>query len=177
MADLLAPYGLETVSAGELGLPEPEETGTTFHENALLKAHAAARGANLVALADDSGLAVNGLGGEPGIHSARWAGPTRDFGMAMELVWDKLGDTADRGAHFVSVLALAWPDGHSECFEGRVYGSLVWPPRGDRGFGYDPMFVPEGEDITYGEMDPALKHASSHRAVAFRKMTDACFDR
>ena len=177
MADLLAPYGLETVSAGDLGLPEPEETGTTFEANALIKAHAAAEGANLPALADDSGLAVDGLNGKPGIHSARWAGPERDFGVAMQAVWDKLGDNPDRRAHFVSVLALAWPDGHSETFEGRVYGSLVWPPRGDRGFGYDPMFVPDGEDLTYGEMDPEIKHASSHRAVAFRKLTDACFDR
>ncbi|NIJ42223.1 XTP/dITP diphosphohydrolase [Parvibaculum indicum] len=177
IADLLAPFGIETVSAGELDLPEPEETGTTFRENAELKALAAAKAADLPALADDSGLCVGVLNGAPGIYSARWAGPKKDFGFAMEKLRVSIleAGTHDTSAWFVCGLALAWPDGHVEYFEGRVDGELVWPPRGDKGFGYDPMFVPKGHDITFGEMDPAKKHAMSHRADAFRQLVDACF--
>lgn len=175
IGELLAPFGVEVVSAGDLGLDEPEETGSTFVANAELKAHAAARAANLPALADDSGLAVDGLNGDPGIYSARWAGPSKDFTVAMALVNDKLGAHPDRGARFVCALALAWPDGTCETFEGVVEGELVWPPRGLAGFGYDPMFQPTGHAITFGEMDPAAKHEISHRADAFRKLVAACF--
>lgn len=175
IADLLAPCGIEVASAAELGLSEPEETGTSFAENAAIKALAAARTSGLPALADDSGLAVAALDGAPGIHSARWAGEDRDFGLAMERVWRALQErkTDDRSAAFVCALALAWPDGHAEIFEGRVYGKIVWPPRGERGFGYDPIFVPAGHEITFGEMDPAEKHRISHRADAFRKFVAA----
>ena len=177
IADLLAPFGVAVVSAAEYGLPEPEETGVTFAENAELKARAAADGSGLPALADDSGLAVHALGGEPGIHSACWAetGNGRDFRVAMEKVETALQDKSDRSAHFVSVLALAWPDGHVESFEGRVDGTLVWPPRGERGFGYDPVFLPDGHDITFGEMAPAAKLAINHRADAFARLVAACF--
>ena len=174
IADLLGPFGATVASAAELGLPEPEETGATFAENALLKAHAAAKSADLPALADDSGLAVAALGGDPGIFSARWAGPERDFRLAMEKVNDALGDSADRRASFVCVLAVAWPDGAECVFEGAVDGTLIWPPRGERGFGYDPIFVPDGYAVTFGEMDPDAKHAISHRAVAFRKLIATC---
>ena len=174
IAELVAPFGVDAVSAGSLGLPEPEETGATFQANAELKALAAAEGAGLPALADDSGLAVPALGGAPGIHSARWAGRERDFARAMARVQEALGDSEDRSAYFVCALALAWPDGHRECFEGRVDGTLVWPPRGQRGFGYDPIFLPEGEPLTFGEMEPARKHAMSHRAQAFAKLVAAC---
>ena len=175
IADLLRPFAVDIVGAGALGLAEPEETGTTFEANAELKAHAAARAAGLPALADDSGLAVNGLGGAPGVVSARWAGPDKDFGGAMARVQRELTDNADRRAHFVAVLALAWPDGHCETFRGEVHGRVIWPPRGTKGFGYDPMFVADGHDITFGEMEPATKHEISHRAVAFRKLVAACF--
>jgi XTP/dITP diphosphohydrolase len=171
--ELLAPYGIEPVSAAELDLPEPEETGTTFVANAELKAMQAADLSGLPALADDSGLCVEALGGDPGIFSARWAGPTKDFALAMQAVEDKLAaidPVPTRAAHFVCALALAWPDGHVEWFEGRVDGTLVWPPRGDKGFGYDPMFLPDGGQETYGEMDPAAKHATSHRADAFHQL-------
>jgi len=179
--DLLAPYGIETLSVAELDLPEPEETGDTFVDNDLLKARARATGADMVALADDSGLQVSALGGEPGIRSARWAGPDRDFNLAMARVEKELSekgaaDAKSRAACFFAALALCWPDGHTEAFEGRVYGQLVWPPRGGRGFGYDPMFQPDGYDITFGEMDPAEKHRISHRAVAFGKLLEACLD-
>jgi XTP/dITP diphosphohydrolase len=173
--ELLAPFGVEIVAAGALGLPEPEETGATFEANAALKATLAAKRAGLPALSDDSGLVVPALGGDPGIYSARWAGPAKDFRLAMRLVEDRLAGIADRRAFFVAVLALAWPDGHVESFRGEVHGTLVWPPRGEKGFGYDPMFLAEGETLTFGEMDPAKKHAMSHRAVAFRKLVDACF--
>jgi len=176
IGDLLAPHGVEVVSAGALGLDEPEETGATFVENAVIKAEAAARAARLPALADDSGLVVNALGGRPGIHSARWAGPERDFSAAMARVEAALAGQADRTAHFVAALALAWPDGHVETVEGTVDGSLVWPPRGDKGFGYDPMFLANGRSLTFGEMEPAAKHAISHRADAFRKLVALCFD-
>jgi XTP/dITP diphosphohydrolase len=179
IAALLEPFGCAVVCAADLGLNEPEETGTTFAANAELKARAAAKGANLPALADDSGLAVTALNGEPGILSARWAGPGKDFRLAMQKVEDRLAGGDDRSAHFVCVLALCWPDdgdgGHMETFEGRVDGTLVWPLRGDRGFGYDPMFVADSYDITFGQMDPAEKHRISHRADAFRKLVDGCF--
>jgi XTP/dITP diphosphohydrolase len=189
---LLGPHGLAPVSAAALELPEPDEIGVSFAENADLKARQAADLSGLPALADDSGLCVEALAGRPGIYSARWAlagdpkvppaaGPgevegARDFGRAMRRVWDALeaaGPDASRNAHFVCALALCWPDGHCEWFEGRVEGVLVWPPRGDRGFGYDPMFVPEGREVTFGEMDPAEKHRVSHRADAFRKLVEA----
>jgi XTP/dITP diphosphohydrolase len=170
IADLLLPLGLAVRAAGELGLAEPEETGDSFVANAVLKAEAAAGAAGLPVLADDSGLVVPALDGRPGIHSARWAGPERDFALAMEKVEKALGDSADRRAYFVCVLALAWPDGRLEHFEGRVDGRLVWPPRGAKGFGYDPIFLPEGYEVTFGEMDPAEKHRISHRARAFEKL-------
>ena len=177
IAALLAPFRVTVVSAAALGLPEPEETGATFVANAELKARASAEASGLPALADDSGLAVHALGGEPGIHSARWAetGNGRDFGVAMEKVEAALAGKADRTAHFVCVLALAWPDGHIECFEGRVDGALVWPPRGDQGFGYDPMFRPDGHDLTFGEMAPVVKGPLTHRADAFAKLVAGCF--
>jgi len=175
IAELLAPFGAQVVSAGELGLPEPEETGSTFIENAELKALAAAKAAELPSLADDSGLAVDALLGAPGIYSARWAGPSKDFGHAMTKIHEQIGENPDRKAQFVCALALAWPDGHVETFEGFVHGTLVWPPRGEQGFGYDPMFLPNGRDETFGEMPSAAKHAISHRAEAFTKLVDACF--
>lgn len=175
IAELLGPYVPHVRSAGELGLPEPEETGDSFRANAEIKARAAAAASGLPALADDSGLAVAALGGRPGIHSARWAGPDRDFRAAMERVWQALPPGADPAARFVCALALAWPDGHLEVVEGRVEGRLVWPPRGTRGFGYDPMFLPDGHDITFGEMDPEAKHRISHRADAFRQLVARCF--
>ena len=175
IAELLTPFGVDVVSAGDLGLAEPDETGETFIDNALLKAHAAADAANLPALADDSGLAVDALDGAPGIYSARWAGPDKDFGTAMAKVEELLRGSEDRGAQFVCALALAWPDGHAEVFEGTVTGEITWPPTGDKGFGYDPIFTADGETITFAEMDPARKHALSHRADAFRKLVAACF--
>jgi len=178
IAALLAGHGLEPISAASLDLPEPEETGTTFIANAELKARQAADLSGLPALADDSGLCVEALGGEPGIFSARWAGPKRDFGDAMRLVEQKLeqaGEDAGRDAHFVCALALAWPDGHIESFEGRVDGVLVWPPRGTQGFGYDPVFQPLGHEQTFGEMEAEAKHAMSHRADAFAKLVAAVF--
>ncbi|HXQ52964.1 MAG TPA: RdgB/HAM1 family non-canonical purine NTP pyrophosphatase [Stellaceae bacterium] len=172
IAALVEPYGIATVSAAALGLPEPEETGATFEENAALKALATAEASGLPALADDSGLVVPALSGAPGIHSARWAGESRDFAAAMRRVERELG-ASDRAAKFVAVLALAWPDRHVELFRGEVEGSLTFPPRGDRGFGYDPIFVARGMTETFGEMEPAAKHAISHRAVAFRKLVEA----
>lgn len=173
---LLGPYGIQPVSAASLDLPEPEETGTTFVANAELKALQAADLSGLPALADDSGLCVEALNGDPGIFSARWAGPSKDFGAAMRLVEDKLqalGPEADRDAYFVCALALAWPDGHVEWFEGRVEGLLVSPPRGLNGFGYDPMFVPDGHDRTFGEMAADEKTPLTHRAIAFRQLVEA----
>lgn len=174
IAALLAPYRVETIGAGALGLAEPEETETTFEGNAALKAYAAAKASGVPSLADDSGLVVPALGGAPGIYSARWAGPTKDFRVAMERVQRELGDK-DRSAHFVAVLALAWPDGETGLFRGEVYGRLTRPPRGARGFGYDPIFIPDGSDQTFGEIDPDLKHRISHRARAFAKLVAACF--
>jgi XTP/dITP diphosphohydrolase len=176
IAALLGPYGITPVSAAELDLPEPDETGTTFVANAELKALQAADLSSLPALADDSGLCVEALGDEPGIFSARWAGEGKDFAVAMQRVEDRLAalpEGTPRDAHFVCALALAWPDGHIEWFEGRVDGCLVWPPRGGNGFGYDPMFVPLGGEATFGEMDPQAKHAISHRALAFRQLVEA----
>lgn len=179
IAELLAPYGIDVVSAGELGLPEPEETEATFAGNARLKSVAAATASGLPALSDDSGLEVEALDGAPGIYSARWAGPTKDFTMAMSKVEDALvlkgATTPDsRRANFIAVLSLAWPDGSSQEFEGKVFGTLVWPPRGGQGFGYDPMFLADGYTETFGEMAPEAKHAISHRAVAFKKFVEAC---
>ncbi|WP_242096770.1 RdgB/HAM1 family non-canonical purine NTP pyrophosphatase [Sphingomonas sp. CROZ-RG-20F-R02-07] len=174
---LLAGHGMDVVSAAELDLPEPEETGVTFVANAELKALQAADLSGLPALADDSGLCVDALNGDPGIFSARWGGPDKDFDLAMRLVEDRLNEEPDmaRSAHFVCALALAWPDGHVEWFEGRVDGTLVWPPRGDKGFGYDAMFQADGRDDTFGEMDPDAKHAISHRADAFGQLAAAVF--
>ena len=189
MRDLLGAYGIEAVSAGELGLPEPEETGATFRANARIKAQAAARASNMACFADDSGLAVDALDGEPGIHSARWAGPDKDFRFAMNEVQTRLmkqGAKAPerRRARFVSALCVAWPDGHVEEFEAKVAGTLVWPPRGDKGFGYDPMFLPDGHTQTFGEMSSDDKHGLpprgrglSHRARAFLKLAEACLER
>jgi XTP/dITP diphosphohydrolase len=186
MRELLAPYGIEAVSAGELDLPEPEETGTTFAENARIKACAASAVSRLPAFADDSGLVVDALGGAPGIHSARWAGPEKDFAGAMKRIEDELQrcaatSPAQRTAHFVSALCIAWPDGHTEEFEAAVEGALVWPPRGDKGFGYDPIFLPERFGLTFGEMTSDEKHGLpprgkglSHRARAFMKLAEAC---
>lgn len=186
MNDLLAPHGVTAVAAGDLGLPEPEETGTTFEANARIKAEAAARASGLPAVSDDSGLCVAAIDGAPGVYSARWAGPGKDFGAAMERIEAALRERdafepADRRAWFVSALCVAWPDGHVEIFEGRVDGTLVWPPRGERGFGYDPMFLPDGFDRTFGEMDKAEKHGLpphgqglSHRARAFIMLEKAC---
>jgi XTP/dITP diphosphohydrolase len=174
IAELLAPHGIGAISAGDVGLPEPEETEDDFVGNARLKARVAASGAGLPALADDSGLCVAGLGGAPGVVSARWAGPEKDFSIAMARVQRELGDNPDRRASFVCALALAWPDGGCATFYGRAEGRLVWPPRGTLGFGYDPMFVPLGRAETFGEMAPAVKHALSHRARAFAQFTAAC---
>ena len=177
--ELLAPHGIECVGAAELDLPEPEETGVTFVDNAELKARASADLSGLPALADDSGLSVDALHGKPGIHSARWAedeSGARDFSRAMQRVWSEVeaaGPDAGHDAHFVCALSLAWPDGAIESFEGKVHGTLVWPPRGDQGFGYDPMFVAAGDTRTFAELDPQEKHAISHRAAAFRKLVAA----
>jgi XTP/dITP diphosphohydrolase len=177
--DLIAPFGLSAVSAGDLGLPEPEETGTTFRANAELKAKAAAEAARLPALSDDSGLEVEALDGAPGIYSARWAGEAKDFAVAMARVAEEVrsrGGWSESGprANFTCALCLAWPDGATQLFEGKVYGHLVWPPRGAKGFGYDPMFLADGERLTFGEMEPDAKHAISHRARAFALFARAC---
>jgi XTP/dITP diphosphohydrolase len=186
LRELLAPFGIKAVSAGELGLPEPEETGSSFRENAHIKAAAAALTAQRPAFADDSGLVVEALGGAPGIHSARWAGETKDFAAAMQRIEDGLRARGavrpgERKAHFISALCVAWPDRHVEEFEGRIDGTLVWPPRGSAGFGYDPIFLPDGHTRTFGEMTSAEKHGLpplgtglSHRARAFRQLAEAC---
>ena len=175
--ELLADRQIEVLSAAALGLDEPEETETSFTGNARLKARAAAQATSLPALADDSGLVVEALNGNPGIYSARWAGPEKDFAMAMQQVEQKLAESGsdDRRAHFICSLSLVWPDGFDVTVEGRVDGTLVWPPRGSYGFGYDPMFIADGYDQTFGEMDPALKHAIGHRADAFDQLLRACF--
>jgi XTP/dITP diphosphohydrolase len=186
--ELLAPFGFELVSAGELGLPEPDETGTTFAENARIKAEAAATASGLPALADDSGIAVQALWGAPGIFSARWAGPGKDFGAAMQRIEDDLrarnAGTTGRRAAFIAALCLMWPDGHAEEIEGSVVGNAVWPPRGATGFGYDPMFQPDGHQRTFGEMSADEKHGVdwqarsglSHRARAFLNLAERCFE-
>jgi XTP/dITP diphosphohydrolase len=178
MAELLAPCGIEAASASALGLGEPEETGETFADNAKIKAIEAAKASGLPALADDSGLEVAGLGGAPGIHSARWGGAEKDFGLAMARVKQELdaASVTDDRANFTCALALGLPDGSAQVFEGRVFGTIVWPPRGGRGFGYDPIFVPHGFRETFGEMEPAQKHAMSHRARAFDKLMRAVYD-
>jgi XTP/dITP diphosphohydrolase len=182
IADLVRPYGLDAVSAGELGVSEPQETETTFAGNARLKALHSARATGLPALSDDSGLEVTALGGDPGVYSARWAGLAKDFALAMQKVRDALrergawNDAAPPRANFTAALCLAWPDGDTQLFEGKVFGHLVWPPRGERGFGYDPMFLPDGGGETFGEMQPASKHAISHRARAFRLFVEACLE-
>lgn len=180
IGELLAPLDVEALSAKSLGLPEPEETGASFGENAILKARAAAVRANVPALADDSGLSVDALGGAPGLYSARWAGEARNFASAMARVEAALrkagaGGPLDRRARFFCALALAWPDGHAESFLGEVAGTLVWPPRGTRGFGYDPIFLADGYAQTFGEMEPARKHRVSHRAKAFEQLIAHCF--
>jgi XTP/dITP diphosphohydrolase len=186
MRELLASYKIEAISAGDMRLSEPEEPGTTFRENARIKAEAAAKASGLPAFADDSGLVVDALDGAPGIHSARWAGPDKNFRRAMEMIEKNLGERGaatpeQRSAHFVSALCIAWPDGHLEEFEGRVDGTIVWPPRGSKGFGYDPIFLPDGHAHTFGEMPSEEKHGLpprggglSHRARAFLKLTEAC---
>ena len=177
LGELLAPYGIDCVSAGSQGLPEPEETGHTFEDNALLKARAAAEGAQLIALADDSGLEVEALGGAPGIRSARWAGQDKDFAKAMVRVHDELVQTggAYARANFTCALALAAPNGEDVVFTGKVFGAIHWPPRGDSGFGYDPIFVPDGHSETFGEMDPALKNDLSHRMRALEQLIEATY--
>jgi XTP/dITP diphosphohydrolase len=186
MRELLEPFNVAAVAAGTLGLPEPDETGSSFRANARIKAEAAAQASGLAAFADDSGLVVDALDGAPGIHSARWAGESKDFRHAMEKVEGMLRERdafepPARRAHFVSALCVAWPDGHRDEFEAKVDGTLVWPPRGDKGFGYDPMFLPEGEALTFGEMSSEDKHGLpprgrglSHRARAFVKLAEAC---
>jgi XTP/dITP diphosphohydrolase len=177
LGNLFAPYGIACVSAASLGLPEPEETGKTFEENALIKARAAAQGARLLALADDSGLEVEALGGRPGINAARWGGPGKDFNLAMARVHDELEATggAYARANFTCALALAAPNGEDIVTTGKVYGAIVWPPRGSRGFGYDPMFMPDGHRETFGEMDPILKNGLSHRMRAFEKLLEVAY--
>lgn len=174
LTDLLRPHAVTVISAGTLGLPEPPEDAPDFCGNASIKALAAAKASGLPALADDSGFCVAALNGAPGVHSARWAGPDKDFARAMARVNREMGDAADRRAWFVAALCLAWSDSHTETFVGRVHGQATWPPRGDQGFGYDPMFVPSGEARTFGELDPADKHAVSHRARAFAQFMAAC---
>jgi len=175
--ELFSPFGVECVFAGNLDLPEPEETGATFEANALLKARAAATAAGMMALGDDSGLEVEALGGQPGIHSARWGGPARDFSLAMDRVHKELEATggAYRRANFTCALALSAPNGEEAVFIGKVFGAITWPPRGTHGFGYDPIFVPDGHTETFGEMDPDFKNALSHRVRAFEKMMDAVY--
>jgi XTP/dITP diphosphohydrolase len=180
--DLIRPYGISAVSAGELGISEPEETETTFAGNARLKALHSAKVSELPALSDDSGLEVEALGGDPGVYSARWAGASKDFTYAMQRVEQQLQekfarDPDARRANFTAALCLAWPDGETEVFEGKVFGHLVWPPRGEKGFGYDPMFLADGETLTFGEMEPEAKHAISHRARAFALFVAACLDK
>ena len=186
MRELLAVYGVDAISAGDLKLPEPEESGTTFRANARIKAEAAAKASNMPAFADDSGLAVDALDGQPGIHSARWAGPDKDFRFAMNKIQSLLIERGAKSAerrrgHFVSALCVAWPDGHVEAFEAQVNGTVVWPPRGTKGFGYDPLFLPDGQTRTFGEMSGEEKHGLpphgrglSHRARAFLKLAEAC---
>jgi XTP/dITP diphosphohydrolase len=182
IADLVRPYGLDTVSAATLGVTEPDETETTFAGNARLKALHSAKATGFPALSDDSGLEVELLGGDPGVYSARWAGSSKDFAVAMAKVHDALAERrgweqiAGPRANFTAALCLAWPDGETRIFEGKVFGRLVWPPRGARGFGYDPMFLADGETETFGEMEPERKHAISHRARAFRLFVEACLD-
>jgi non-canonical purine NTP pyrophosphatase (RdgB/HAM1 family) len=172
---LLLPLRIEVISAAALGLPEPEEDAPDFTGNARIKAMAAATASGLPALSDDSGFCVAALHGAPGVYSARWAGPSKDFSAAMATVYERIGDNLDRRAWFIAALCVAWPDGHTQTFVGRTDGAIVWPPRGDRGFGYDPTFVPAGCQQTFGEMNPDDKHAISHRARAFAQVLASCF--
>ena len=172
---LLRPYQIDIVSAGALGLPEPEETAPDFVGNARIKALAAATATGIPAFSDDSGFCVAALDGAPGVLSARWAGPEKDFAKAMGLVNERVDTSEERRVWFMAALCLAWPDAHTETFLGRVDGTMVWPPRGDKGFGYDPMFLPEGGSLTFGEMEPDAKHTVSHRARAFAQVMVACF--
>jgi len=172
---LMRPLAVDVISAGALGLPEAVEDAPDFAGNARIKAVAAATASGLPALSDDSGFCVAALNGAPGVHSARWAGPAKDFAAAMARVHEHVGDNADRRAWFIAALCMAWPDGHTETFLGRIDGAVVWPPRGHMGFGYDPMFVPGGSQQTFGEMDPDAKHALSHRARAFAQVLASCF--
>ncbi|MCW8914222.1 MAG: RdgB/HAM1 family non-canonical purine NTP pyrophosphatase [Magnetovibrio sp.] len=178
IAELLEPFGADVISAGELNLPEPVEDGTTFIANAKIKALAAATASGHVALADDSGLCVHALNNDPGVYSARWAGPKKDFTLAMQKVEEALNaaSSQDRSAHFACALTIAWPDGHTESFEGQVQGTMTWPARGEKGFGYDPTFVPDGHTTTFAQMEPETKHAMSHRANAFKLLVAACFE-
>lgn len=175
LKDLFEPLGFEVVSAVDLNLDEPDETELTFEGNALIKARAAAQATGAPALSDDSGLEVSALGGMPGVHTALWAGEPRDFYVAMEKVERELNaiEAIDRSAKFVSCLAVAWPDGHEQTYRGEIHGTLTWPPRGEMGFGYDPVFVPVGHDVTFAELEPQQKHSMSHRAVAFDKLKKA----
>lgn len=175
IGELLAPWRVEVISAATLGLAEPDETGSTFAANAELKALAAAQAAQLPALADDSGLVVDALNGDPGIYSARWAGPTKDFTLAMSKILDGLQGKTDRSARFICALSLAWPDGRIQTFEGKVEGTIAQTPTGSQGFGYDPIFIPSGSSLTFGQFDPQAKHAISHRADAFNQLVKACF--
>ena len=177
IAALLDGYVSKFYNAKELDLPEPVEDGDSFAANAKIKALSAAERSGKISLADDSGLAVSALDGAPGIYSARWAGPNKDFSVAMQKIKDELGDSSDRSAAFICALCIAWPDGHTEVFEGRVDGVLEFPPRGDRGFGYDPIFVPNGHETTFAEMESQAKHDISHRADAFRKLVSGCMEK
>ena len=177
ITSLLQPFAIQYQSASSLKLPDVDETGTTYIENAYLKAKSACDLSGLPALADDSGVSVNALGGSPGIYTGRWAGPKRDFSIAMQRVEDELqglDEDADRSVDYVCVLCMAWPNGSWQVFEGVVSGLLVWPPRGDKGFGFEPMFLPDGETQTYGEMEPAQKYATNARAIAFKRFSDFC---
>lgn len=176
ISELLRPYNIITKSAADLDLPEPIEDGASFRENAIIKAKFTAKESGMPGLSDDSGLCVHDLNDEPGIYSARWAGSEKNFGLAMKKIWERLKDIPQPWhAHFVCALALAWPDGHTESFEGKIFGEITWPPRGEKGFGYDPIFVPVGETQTFAELDPIFKHSISHRAEAFDMLVRSCF--
>ena len=173
---LLEPFCVKVISAGELGLPEPVENGITFTDNSIIKAISSAKGAGVPALADDSGLSIHSLNGDPGVYSARWAGPKKDFSLAMEKIQIRLKKFEDKSAHFTCALSLAWPDGHTENFNGEVYGEITWPPRGENGFGYDPIFIANGMNETFAELEPKTKHMISHRSIAFKKLILGCFE-
>ena len=173
---LLEPFCVKVISAGELGLPEPVEDGTTFTENSVIKAMSSAKGSGIPAVADDSGLSIHSLNGDPGVYSARWAGPKKDFNLAMEKIQIRLKNFEKKNAHFTCALSIAWPDGHTESFNGEVHGEITWPPRGKNGFGYDPIFIASGMNKTFAELEPKSKHMISHRSVAFKKLIKGCFE-